>query len=110
MSDDGLFLDDGYTAHRTLPAAPGLHPELRVQYRPALAKERIAYRAKLAGADPAAVDSFEIDLIARHKVVVNGSELRDKERLKQLRPAVRSHLLDLILGYAPEDEAADAKN
>ena len=31
-----LYIDDGYTATKAFPAAPGLHPAFRVTYRPAV--------------------------------------------------------------------------
>ena len=39
---DDCFIPDGYTLTRSVPAIPGLHPDLVIMYRPALAKERIA--------------------------------------------------------------------
>ncbi len=110
MTDDSLFIEDGYSATKVIEGVPGLYPELRVTYRPALSRERTAYRAKLAGADVETVERHEIDLIVRHKVSVNGTEMKEKEKLAKLRPAIRAHLLDLILGYTPADEAADAGN
>ncbi len=110
MLDDSLFIEDGYSASRTIPGVAGLHPELRVTYRPALGRERLNYRAKLNGGDPATIDSYEIDALIRHKVCVNGVGLTEKEKVAKLRPAIRAHLLDLVFGYLPEDESADAKN
>lgn len=110
MNDDPLLIADGYTTVRTVPAVPGLHPELRVCYRPALARERHVYRQKMAGPDPAVFEAGEIDLLARHLVSINGTEYREKEKLARLVPAVRLWAANLILGYEPADEAQDAKN
>lgn len=106
---DSLYIDDGYTAHRTIPAVAGLYPELRVDYRPALARERYAYKRKLDGADPDATIAHESELIAAHVKLLNGEAL-EKKKLAAMKPAVRSHLIDLVLGYLPEDEAKDAGN
>lgn len=107
---DSLWIDDGYTQTRTVPAAPGLYPDLVVVFRPALSRERKAYHQKGANPDPAVLDNHETDLIARYVASLNGQELKDKDRLARLKPAVRAILVDLVLGYSPADEARDAKN
>jgi len=109
MSAD-LMIEDGYTATRTIPSVAGLHPELRVMYRPALAKERLNYRAKGGSGDPTVLDVHEVELIVKHLVSVNGQEFRDKEKVARLKPTIRQHLVDLVLGFAPEDESRTALN
>jgi hypothetical protein len=104
-----LFIDDGYTQSRTIPAVPGLHPDLTVMYRPALDKERAAYRLKSQSSDPAVIDNHTTDLIVKFIVSVNGEEMKDKPRVAKLKPAIRAYLVDLVLGYLPADEIADAK-
>ncbi len=108
MSD--LFIDDGYTLTRTIPAVPGLHPELTIVFRQALDKERVAYRLKGQSADPAVIDNHTTDLIVKYVLSVNGEELKDKAKVAKLKPPIRAHLADLILSYAPADEVSDAKN
>lgn len=110
MMSDSLYVEDGYTATRTLPAVPGLHPELAIMFRPALDKERNAHRLKSQSADPAVIDNYTTDLIIRHVVSLNGEEVKDKARVAKLKPTIRSYMVDLVLGYLPADEAADAKN
>lgn len=103
-----LFIDDGYTAAKTLPAAPGLHPEVQVRYRPCLARVRTEHQyAAQVGAEKVA--EFEDKLIAKHVVDLNGEPL-DAAKAARVKPLLRGKLLDLILGYAGETEAADAKN
>lgn len=106
---DPLLIADGYTAVRTVPAAPGLYPELVVTYRPALARERHVYRQKMAGPDPSVFEAGEVDLVARHLVSINGREYRDKDKIAKMVPAVRLWVVNLILGYEPADETQDAK-
>lgn len=108
MSD--LYVDDGYTATRTIPAVPGLHPDLTVMFRQALDKERNAWRLKSQSSDPAVIDNHTTDLIVKFTVSLNGEELKDKAKVAKLKPAIRGYLVDLILGYLPADEASDAKN
>lgn len=109
MSDD-LLINDGYTATKTVPAAPGLHPELRIVYRPALHRERIVYRQKGASPDPDVLEACEVALLMKYLVSVNGHEYKDKDRAARLLPVARVYAVNLILGYEPADEAADAKN
>lgn len=109
MSD--LFIDDGYTLTRTIPAVPGLHPELTIMFRQALDKERHAFRLKSQSSDPTVLDGHTTDLIMKYGVSVNGEDLKnDKAKVAKLKPPIRAYLADLILSYAPADEVADAKN
>lgn len=104
----GLFISDGYTATKTLPAAPGLYPEVVVQYRPALARVRTEHQfAAQLGAEKAS--EFEDRLLARQVVTLNGEAL-EAGKAGRLKPALRGRLLDLVFGYAGEDERADAGN
>jgi hypothetical protein len=108
MSD--IYIEDGYQQARTIPAVSGLHPELLVIFRPALDKERNTYRLKSQSSDPAVLDQHATDLILKYVVSINGAEQKDKEKVARLKPAIRSYLTDLILGYLPADEAKDAGN
>lgn len=104
----GLFIGDGYTATKTLPAAPGLYPEVAVQYRPALARVRTEHQfAAQLGAEKAS--EFEDRLLAKQVVALNGEPL-DAAKAARLKPALRGKLLDLVFGYAGEDEKADLGN
>ena len=113
---DSLYIDDGFTLTKTIPAEPGLHPELAVEYRPALFAERRAYQTEYAGVqatgDPKRAEAFarrEIESLVKHVVKLNGEPL-SKDRAVKLRPVIAGKLLDLVFSYAPADEAADAKN
>ena len=104
-----LYIDDGYTRSKRLDAAPGLHPDVTVSYRPALAKVRteLGYAAQ-GGADK--VFEFESRLIERQRVTLDG-EAVTAERAAKLVPSVRDKVLQLVLGYAGSDEeAGDVKN
>lgn len=106
---DDIFITDGYTATRTIDAVPGLHPALRVVYRPALAPVRLGYRVLAEGRDPEAIAKRENELIAKYVLTINGASV-PAEKAATLKPSVRSYLLDLVLGYAAADEEADLKN
>jgi hypothetical protein len=109
--DDPLFIEDGFTRSHTIPAVAGLHPEVKVEYRPALAKERTAYGAKTASKDVDAIDRHECDLIARHVLKINGEEkVNWKEKVGRLHPTVRNTLIDLVLSYTAAKEAGDLGN
>ena len=107
---DSIDIPDGYTTTRTVPGIPGLHPELTIVYRPALARERIAYRSKSNSSDPTVLDLHEIDLVQKYTVSLNGRTLAVKDEIARIKPIVRQHIVDLILGYIPADEGKDAKN
>jgi hypothetical protein len=109
MSDD-LLIADGYTATKTIPAAPGLHPELTIVYRPALMRERHVYRQKQNSYDPAVLEAGEVELLAKYLVSINGQDIKDKDKLSRLRPVIRTYAVNAILGYEAEDEKSDAKN
>lgn len=99
---DELWLDDGYTKRHRVEAVAGLHPAADVAYRPAVDRERKRYDVALATRDPAAVEKFENDLIARHVVTLNGVPAAEwKDRLDRLHPTVRATLLNLVLSYTP---------
>lgn len=103
-----LYIDDGYTNTRTVPATPGLLPELRIKYRQALARVRIEHRATLDTKDTDLITRRENELFKNYVVTVNEQPLN--KDLNRLKPALRAVLIDLILGYAGADEEADAKN
>ena len=105
-----LYIEDGYTQSRTIPGVAGLHPDLIIVFRPALDKERNTYRLKNQSSDPAVIDNHTTDLLVKFVVSLNGEEMKDKSKVAKLKPAIRGYLVDLVLGYLPADEAADAKN
>ena len=111
MPEGTVIIEDGFTLTDHMPAAPGLHPAVELVYRPALARERNVYQAKLSSKDPEAIDRYENELIARQAVTANGVELRDnKDRARRLHPAIRLRLIDLILSLTPAAEAATEGN
>jgi hypothetical protein len=111
MADDPLFIEDGFTRTHRIPAVPGLHPAVRVEFRPALAKERAAYGVKLGSKDPDAVSKYEDDLIARYVLMINGLHREDwKDKVARIHPEVRRVLQDLVLGYTAAEERADLGN
>lgn len=102
----GLFIDDGFTLTKSIPASPGLHPAVEVVFRPALDRKRHEYRQMFAG-DPAKFDAWITEVLTAQVVKLNGSPL-PKGGAGKLVPAVRGHLLDLVLGFTPADEPVDA--
>lgn len=104
-----LFIDDGHTAEKALPAVPGLHPGVDVQYRPALSRKRLEYAKANQTQDPAKIDAYECSLLEEHVVTLNGEPL-PRGRAARLVPTLRNKLLDLVLGYEPAQEKADLGN
>jgi len=109
-----FLIRDGYSRSAVVPAVPGLHPELRARYRPALLVQRKEYLLPVpTPKDAAARDAA---LIERHVESWNVTDDGDqtapvkKEIALLLQPALVQRLVDLILGYEPGQEEADAKN
>lgn len=102
----GLFIDDGFTLTKSIPAVPGLHPAVEVVFRPALDRKRHEYRQAFAG-DPVKFDAWITELLTAQIVKANGEPL-PKGGAAKLVPTIRSQLLDLVLGFAPADEPVDA--
>lgn len=105
---DSLYIADGYTATKTIPAAPGLHPDVLVQYRPVLARQRAEFQHH-ANLGPEKACEFEDKLLVKQVVGLNGEPL-DADKARRLKPALRVRLLNLVFGYEGEDEATDVKN
>jgi len=99
---DGLFIDDGYTVTKQLEADPGLHGAVTVVYRPALHARKIAWGKTRGGATDAVVRA-DADLLSERIVTLNGQPL-PKDKVANLRPALLSKLLDLVLSYSGSDE------
>ena len=113
MADDWFILD-GYEKSASIPAVPGLHPALRVRYRPALFDERLDH---LSARDVDGREGTEriARMVVRHleswDAKVKGEVApRTAEMVRKLQPALLERLLNLVLGYTPAEEAADAKN
>ena len=112
---DLCFIEDGYSRQATILAAPGLHPALSFRFRPALAAVRMDNMAArdLNGTEQA----LRTGKILEAHIESWDAKLRDgsaapikAQQLTRLQPALFAKVLDVVLGYAPADEAADAKN
>jgi hypothetical protein len=109
---------DGYTIECVIPRVPGLHPRIKLKFRPALADERHAWlMGTERDVDGKARNKRVTDILKRHLEswdvrTRDGKEAgcRDDATLAKLQPALQSKLLDLVLGYAPAQEEADAGN
>lgn len=113
-----IFIEDGYTKRKTIEAVEGIHPEVTVEFRPALPKKRLEYSALLnAGAVDRQFD-FETDLILKHLVSLDADpspfgdpkSAQAKDRVGRVIPSLRGKLIDAVLGYTPSQDAADQKN
>jgi hypothetical protein len=104
-----IYLEDGYTATKTIPEVPGLHPALKVEYRPADNIQYLRWNRMNADASEETQHKNSCDLITSHIIRINGDPIA-KDRVSKLRPVVTRYLLDLVLGYSPEDVQADLKN
>jgi hypothetical protein len=100
-----FLIPDGYTMFKHVEAVPGLFPAADVMYRPASSLER----NQIALSSTAeAITRAEDAVIVKYLVSINGERWNGQGRL---RPALRSMILNLILGYVGSDEErADLKN
>ncbi|HEV3439638.1 MAG TPA: hypothetical protein VG122_19900 [Gemmata sp.] len=109
----GIFVPPNYKATKTVPAVPGLHPELKIVYKLMSAKDRSMRQNKLSQSKQADVhEALDLNLINAHLVSINGMNnsafasglwLITPQMVTELRPAVRRILVDLILGETHED-------
>ena len=102
-----LFIEDGYTRARKIPARPGMHPAAEVVYRPALDRERKTYAAKAGKGTAEELSGYETDLIAKYVVSLNAAPV-SKEQAARIEPNLRADVVDLILSFAPGDAPPDA--
>jgi hypothetical protein len=102
---DPIYIDDSYTRRKLISARPGLHGAAEVVYRVADPKKRSEYRIALDAKDADRLDKFEIDLLQKHVITINGSPLKPR-----LESNLRSAILDLILSYTEADAETDAGN
>lgn len=106
MADNAIYIEDGYTATKKIELSPRL--TVTVDYRPALYETRLQHH-KRASVSPEAAMKAAYDLIQKHVIEINGEKLIDN-CVGKLRPELVSQLINLILGYEPEDELRDQKN
>jgi hypothetical protein len=102
-----LYIEDGYSASKKIEAIPGLHPEVKVLYRPALQAEVKKWQTIVG--NPEQQTKADFDLIQKHVVSLNGNPI-PKEKVHKLNPSIIRQLIDLICSYSPADEEQDAKN
>lgn len=117
-ANEFALIEDGYSIDTVIPRVAGLHPAVKVRYRPALAEERHAW---LMGADRDVGGKERVgrivDMLTRHVEAWDvktkrGAEVSPKntEMVRRLQPTLQAKLLDLVLGYTPAQEEADEKN
>ena len=114
MSEYAL-IEDGYTITTRVAVRPGIHPEVKFTYRPALASERFEFlrRTDLTGEE-------KLDHCARilqqHLQTWNvrtkaGAQVETTiQNVRRLQPTLLESLLDIVLGYKPGEQEADQKN
>jgi hypothetical protein len=116
MSTETAYIDDGYTLDAVVAAAPGVHPEVRLAYRPCTHDQRNRYLK--ASADPDKRAAAAAELVAKH---VQSWDLKKrdgadvpvaKESALRVQPLLLDKVVDLLCGYAgsAEEEEADRKN
>lgn len=110
-----IFINDGLTLDATIEARPGLHPALRVKYRPALPEKVNGYLKELRLSGKAHTDAG-VDLLAEHLVSWDakddaGNEVPISPRvLRRIYQPLLERLLDLVTTYSAPQREADLGN
>jgi hypothetical protein len=112
------LLEDGYSIETTIPRLPGLHPAVKVRFRPALSEERFQWLMdserdlngksrsdRLAKLLARYIEAWDVKRATGQEV-----SCRDEAVIKRVQPTLQAKLLDLVLGYTPAQEEDDAKN
>lgn len=95
----GFFVEDGHTLEATIEARPGLHPELKVTYRPATPEAVHRYYGQVARAD----DSYKVMVafLLKHLVGWEAGDVPLTEaNLRRLKYQLQSDLVSIITGYS----------
>lgn len=110
------YIDDGYTAETTIPAASGIHPAVKITYRPALAEERYQI-LRVTDVDGKEHVGRLAKLVKRHLEAWNVKDRKgnvvpiEESFIRRVQPALLGKITDIILGFsATAEEAEDAKN
>ncbi len=107
--DRGFTIQDGYQEPAYIAAVPGLHPELRIVYRPMLVAERDTIESSRAGKTAAMYRQVLAAAVANRLVSwsavdADGKPLAcDAATTARLRPALADKLYAVIAG----DRASD---
>lgn len=108
---DAFFIGDGYDLKGRIAAIPGLYPELRFTYRPALFEERNAFVVQSGDKDKRT--KATTDLVLKHVSEWNATPSGKPagSDVPRLKPLLLDRLVDVIVGYAAAgEEATDLKN
>lgn len=98
---DALFIPDGYTVTVTIPAAPGLHPEVTIVYRPATAMTRVKYGRALT--DDAATMALVADQVQTWAVPGSPAVKLDASQVAKVPGELYTKILNYVLGFAAPD-------
>lgn len=115
------YLDDGYTAKVTIPAEPGVHNSLWLEFRPCLGSEQSKIFDVLDKKGSEAANLASVEIAAAHiekwdKKDRNGNDVpKNKATVGKLIPPLLNKVIDAVIyGKLPEgvkiDLEADLKN
>lgn len=99
-----ITITDGFTRTTDIKGRPGMHPAVRVVYRPALARVRHEYQIAIKSNDPGRMDAVEVAILTEYVKDVAGDGPLSKAQAERLEPNLRSDLIDLVLSYTPATE------
>lgn len=108
-------LNDGYTLEGKVPAF-GTLPELNFRFRPALPDTVYEFLRSPRGSGKDEAKAV-VELLGKHVVGWDVKEKEDGETipvspdaLKRLPHRYQQRMVDIVTGYAPDEQAKDVKN
>lgn len=106
METPSPFITDGYTESKYIAEVPGLHPEVRFVYRPALPERRaVVIREAQRAKDPSMSERIIGKAILEHLESWSFKEEITGKRIMQLKPALFHRFTSIIVyGSDPGDK------
>lgn len=97
------FIDDGYTDQGYIAAVPGLHGELRFEYRPVPYRDRTIITDAVRSKPPAEAAATVAATIARFLVSWSFAEKIEVKNILRLRPRLVDGIYYRIMGAEASD-------
>jgi len=107
----GIYIDDGQNRHGYIKANPGLHDELRFDYRPCTGTDIMMFLDKCGGKNNVQIYNNRIKLVDSKLLgweVDGEEETPASEKIKALELNLFTQLFSIIIGDEPTDDDPNA--
>lgn len=105
------FIDDGYTETQIIREEPGLHPAVRLQFRPLTPSEVAQWSQECEHKRGVALKEATAKWMNGHIVEWDLPKPPETANLLKLRPSLFDRIFNMLWGYAAGDEVeTDSKN